>query len=124
MKKISANEAQKLLKQGLFPKCEVSRDVFKTVKSEQDIENLLNLSSLQKCQFYGYDEKEIEEFKVPDNCLSISTNEATDMVADGKTVFARIIGENEQSFSNLKSFSRFLNRCRINGENLLLYWHE
>jgi hypothetical protein len=124
MKKISVKEARQLLMQGIFPKCEVSRDVFKPVKSERELMNFLDLSSLQKCQFYGFDNEEIENFKVPDGSLTMSSNEALAMVADGEKIFARIIGENEQSFSNLTSFGAFLKRCEVNGENYLLYWHE
>ena len=124
MKKISVNEARQLLMQGIFPKCQVSRDLFSPVKSERELMNFLNLSSLQKCQFYGFSDEEIENFKVPDGSLAMSSDEALAMVAGGETIFARIIGENEQSFSNLTSLGAFLKRCEVNGENYLLYWHE
>ena len=124
MKKISADEARKLLKQGLFPKCEVSRDSLKPVKSEQELQNFLKLSTVQKCQFYGYEQNEIEIFKVPDDALELSIDDSTDMLTSGETIYARVIGENEQSFNNLNSFVAFLRKCNINGDNFLLYLRD
>ena len=121
MKKITVNEALSQLKYGFFPKCEISRDLLKPVKSEQELKNFSELSSVQKCQFYGYEQNEIENFKVPDGDLELSVNEATDMLVSGETIYARVIGENERSFNNLNSFVAFLRKCNINGDNFLLY---
>ena len=108
MKKITVNEALSQLKHGFFPKCEVSRDSLKPVKSEQELQNFLKLSSVQKCQFYGYEQNEIKNFKVPDDALELSIDDSTDMLASGETIYARVIGENERSFNNLNSFVTFL----------------
>ena len=125
MKKITVAEARKLLELGIHPKCEVSRDVFRPVKSMQELENFLNLSSCQKCQFYGYDENEIKEFKVPDDAIKMSVEEATDMVALGEKIYARVIGEkNELTFMSLNSFVAFLRKCDINGDSFLLYLRD
>lgn len=124
MKKISYNEALSLLKHGFFPKCEVSRDLLKPVKSEQELQNFLKLSTVQKCQFYGYEQDEIKNFKVPDGGLELSVNEATDMLFEGEKVYARVIGENERSFMVLNSFVTFLRKCNINGDNFLLYLRD
>ena len=125
MKKITIDQARKLLDLGIFPKCEVARDVFRPVKSMQELENFLNLSSCQKCQFYGYDENEIESFKVPDDAIKMSVEEATDMVALGEKIYARVIGEkNELTFMSLNSFVAFLRKCDINGDSFLLYLRD
>ena len=121
MKKITVDEALSQLKHGLFPKCEISRDLLKPVKSEQELKNFSELSSVQKCQFYGYEQDEIKNFKVPDGGLELSVNEATDMLFEGEKVYARVIGENERSFMDLNSFVAFLRKCNINGDNFLLY---
>lgn len=124
MKKITVNEALSQLKHGFFPKCEISRDLLKPVKSEQELQNFLKLSTVQKCQFYGYEQDEIKNFKVPDGGLELSVNEATDMLFEGEKVYARVIGENEQSFTTLNSFVAFLRKCNINGDNFLLYLRD
>lgn len=125
MKKITVAEARKLLELGIYPKCEVSRDVFKSVKSHQELENFLSLSSYQHCQFYGYDENEIKEFKVPDDAIKMSVEKATDMVALGEKIYARVIGEkNELTFMSLNSFVAFLRKCDINGDSFLLYLRD
>ena len=125
MKKITVAEARKLLELGIYPKCEVSRDVFKSVKSHQELENFLSLSSYQHCQFYGYDENEIKEFKVPDDAIKMSVASSTDMVALGEKIYARVIGEkNELTFENLNSFVAFLRKCDINGDSFLLYLRD
>ena len=124
MKKITVAEARKLLELGIHPKCEVSRDVFRPVKSMQELENFLNLSSCQKCQFYGYDENENESFKVPDDAIGMSVEYATDMVASGEKIYARVIGENEQSFTEMYSFFSFIRKCEIHGDSFLLYLRD
>ena len=124
MKKITVNEALSQLKHGFFPKCEVSRDLLKPVKSELELKNFSELSSVQKCQFYGYEQEDIKNFKVPDDGLELSVNEATDMLASGETIYARVIGENEQSFTDLNSFITFLRKCNINGDSFLLYLRD
>ena len=124
MKKITVNEALSQLKHGFFPKCEISRDLLKPVKSEQELQNFFKLSTVQKCQFYGYEKKDIKNFKVPDGGLEVSINEATDMLTSGETIYARVIGENERSFMDLNSFVTFLRKCNINGDNFLLYLRD
>lgn len=125
MKKISVTEARKLLELGIYPKCEVSRDVFRPVKSMQELENFLKLSSCQKCQFYGYDENEIKNFKVPADAIEMSVEEATDIVVLREKIYARVIGEkNELTFENLNSFVAFLRKCNINGDSFLLYLRD
>ena len=47
MKKITVDQARRLLELGIYPKCEVSRGVFRPVKSTQELENFLSLSSYQ-----------------------------------------------------------------------------
>ena len=123
-KKITVTEALSQLKHGFFPKCEISRDLLKPVKSEQELQNFSELSFVQKCQFYGYEQDEIKNFKVPDGGLELSVNEATDMLFEGEKVYARVIGENEQSFTTLNSFVAFLRKCNINGDNFLLYLRD
>lgn len=122
MKKITVEEARKLLELGFYPKCEVSREVFRSVKSMKDLENLLNLSTYQKCQFYGYDEEDIKKFKVPSDSISASIEDATEMLVSGEKIYAQVIGENEQSFSDLGAFVLFLKKCELHGDTPLLYW--
>lgn len=124
MKKITVDQARKLLELGIHPKCEVSRDVFRPVKSMQELENFLNLSSYQKCQFYGYDKNEIESFKVSADAIEMSVEEATDMVALEKKIYARVIGEDEKSFADLNSFISFIKKCEMNGDSFLLYLRD
>lgn len=124
MKKITVDQARRLLELGIYPKCEVSRDVFRPVKSTQELENFLSLSSYQHCQFYGYDENEIEKFKVPADAIEMSVEEATDMVALREKIYARVIGENEQSFADLNSFISFMKKCEMHGDSFLLYLRD
>ena len=125
MKKISTNEALRQLKHGFFPKCEVARDLLKPVKTEQELKNFITMSSVQKCQFYGYEEDDVKIFKVPDDALELSINDASDLLTEGKAIYARVLGEkNEHTFKDINSFIAFLRKCDINGNNILLYWNE
>ena len=121
MKKITVNQARQLIEQVIFPKCEVSREVLKPVRSIQELENFLRLSSYQKCQFYGYGKKEIDEFKIPDGALPLTINQATSLLILKRNIFARVIGEDEQIFADLNSFVSFLKKCEIHGDSFLLY---
>ena len=125
MKKISQNEALCQLKHGFYPKCEVDRDILKPVRNPRDVENFVKLSSVQKCQFYGYDREEVRSFVIPENGLEISVDEATEMIMEGEKIYARILGEkDEQTFADVNSFVAFIKKCNINGDNILLYWYE
>ena len=124
MKKITVDEALSQLKHGFFPKCEVSRDLLIPVKSERELQNFIAKSSTQKCQFYGYEQKDIKNFKVPNNGIELSVDDATEMLVKGETIYARVMGENEQNFNNLNSFVTFLRKCNINGDNFLLYLRD
>ena len=122
MKKITVDEARKLLKRGIFPKCEVERDLIKPVKSFRELDNLLKLSSFQKCQFYGYEKKDLRKFKIPNEALELSIDEATHTILSKEPVFVRLIEGDEKSFSDINSFVSFLKQCEINGDNFLIFW--
>lgn len=125
MKKITSYDALKLLEQGIYPKCEVERDLKLPVKSQQELENFIKKSSVQKCQFYGYEQEDIENFRVPNGSTSTSINVATNLLVSGEKIYARVIGEkNELTFENLNSFVAFLRKCNINGDSFLLYLRD
>lgn len=125
MKKITSYDALKLLEQGIYPKCEVERDLKLPVKSQQELENFIKKSSVQKCQFYGYEQEDIENFRVPNDSTSTSINVATNLLVSGEKIYARVIGEkNEFTFMNLNSFVAFLRKCDINGDSFLLYLRD
>ena len=67
---------------------------------------------------------DIKKFKVPNNGIELSVNDATEMLVKGETIYARVMGENEQSFTTLNSFVAFLRKCNINGDNFLLYLRD
>ena len=122
MKKITVDEAKKLLEHGIFPKCQVARDLIKPVKSVRELNNYIKLSAYQQCQFYGYNQKELDEFKAPDDSITLSVDEATDMLLTNELIYARTISGEEESFSNMTSFVSFIRKCDVNGDNFLLYW--
>ena len=123
MKRITFDEAKKLISIGIYPKCEVSREVFKPVNSFRELENLRNLSSIQGFTLYGYEEREIEDFKVPDDSIELSINEALSIILENENIYAKTIGGKEEvCFSSFHSLSSFIKECESSGEQFLLYW--
>ena len=100
MKKITVDEARHLLTCGIFPKCEVERDLMKPIRSLRELDNILKLSSFQK----------------------LSIDEATHTILSKEPVFVRLIEGDEKSFSDINSFVSFLKQCEINGDNFLIFW--
>ena len=123
MKKITVDEAKKLLEHGIFPKCQVERDLMKPIRSVRELNNFIKLPAYQQCQIYGYDQKELDEFKVPKDSISLSVNDAADMLLASKLIYARKISGEEESFSNMTSFVSFIRKCDVNGDKFLLYWY-
>lgn len=122
MKKITVDEATKLLEAGIFPKCQVSRDLMKPVRSVRELDFLLSLSAYQQCQFYGFNQKELDEFQAPDDSIALSVDEAADMLLTKETIYAKTILGKEETLSNMTSFASFIRKCDVNGDNFLLYW--
>ena len=98
MKKITVAEARKLLELGIHPKCEVSRDVKRSVTSLTELQNLENLSGVQGFILWGYEDSEIESFKVPDNALPVSLDEAANILNEDISsdyICLKVIGKEE-----------------------------
>lgn len=122
MKKITVDEAIQLLERGFFPKCQVERDIMRPVRSVRELDLLLSLSAYQQCQFYGFEQKELDRFKIPDDSISVSVEEAADMLLTKETIYAKTILGKEETLSNMTSFASFIRKCDVNGDNFLLYW--
>lgn len=130
MKKISKQEAIRQLGLEIFPKCEVSREVFKSIKTLDELQQLEKKSSVQKFELYGYDEKTIEAFVIPKDALPITIDEATDLIMSPKpedAAYIKVIECEEQKFSQPSQLSEFISlyrKCTFKGDSFLLYWRD
>lgn len=128
MRKIEKKEALELISLGIFPKCEVSREVFRPVKTVEELNSLERLSSVQRFVLYGYSRSEIASFKIPENALTVSIDEATKLIigtCPDDYVYFKIIGKEEILFSSknqLFDFIKLYQKCTYNGDPFLLYW--
>ena len=123
MRKINQDEALSLIKQGYFPKSLVSR-ILKPIRSEADLLQLQRLSSVQPYVLYGFSKSEILSFNtLPDDALSISLDEAIELIFDGEEVFAKVIGEKKvYNFLSSSELLEFYRRNFNSGNNVSLYW--
>ena len=121
MEKITKSRAIELLEKGIFPKCEVSREVFKIIHSLKDLEYLESLSSVQGFVLYGYTDKEIEDYHIPEESVKVDIDEAYQILDGTSLIGAKLIGENNQVLlSNANDLNSFLRKH--SSENFLLYW--
>lgn len=123
MEKISKDRAISLIEKGFWPKCEVSRDVFRVIHSLDELKYYESLAIAQEFTLYGCTDKEIENFRVLEDAIEMTLDDAFKMLHDPDTIiYARILGEGEVKLSKLSELSFFLRK--YNGENIpfLFYW--
>ena len=127
MKKITKQEAIRQINLGINPKCEVSRELQVPVRSLTELNLLEKKSAVQKFELYGYDEKAIEAFVIPENALAIDVNEATDLLINNEPFYIKVIENEEQKFSKPEELSKFIALFReltFKGDSFLLYWRD
>lgn len=125
MKKINETQAIELINQGFFPKCYVAR-IMKPIRSKSELEHLQRLASVQPYTLYGFSNAEISRFKnLEDDVISISLDEAIEMLSIGEEVYAKVLGEKEiYNFLSANSLIDFYKKNSINGNSVLFYWKE
>lgn len=124
MKKISLQRAMDLLTLGIFPKCEVSRDVRHPIRSMSELESYQRLSEVQGFTLFGYDDETLRNFQIPENSLSVNIDEASDMLVSGSHIYGRRIEEDEVVFSSIRELLEFYKSCQNSGDSFLLYWRD
>lgn len=123
MKKINYNEALSLIERGYFPKCIVARNL-KPIRSKVELEHLTRLVSVQSYTLCGFSDAEIKRFnKLPDTAISVSLNEAIEMIYSGEEIYAKVLGEKTiYKFLSTKSLLEFYRKNSISGNNIIFYW--
>ena len=122
MEKINESRAIELIDLGYFPQCEVSRDVFRFIRSRDELEMYKRLSSSQMFVLWGYTEEELTAFSLSDNETEISFDEASHLLLSHTLVYGKAITEpDEFSFASLRELIDFYKKCDITGEPFHLY---
>lgn len=130
MKKITKQRAIELINLGIYPLCEVSRDVKRSVTSLTELQNLENLSGVQSFILWSYEDSEIEAFKIPENALSVTVDEATNIIMTSNAsdyICLKIIGKEERVFSGVNQLRDLLElhkKCEFLKIPFLLYWKD
>ena len=128
MKKITKQRAIELINLGIYPLCEVSRDVKRSVTSLTELQNLESLSGVQSFILWSYEDSEIESFKIPENALSVTVDEATNIILANDSadcICLKVIGKEERIFSGINQLKEFLElhkKCEFLKIPFLLYW--
>lgn len=124
MKRIDKTRAIELINMGIYPKCETSREILVPVRSIDELNRLELLSTSQSFILYGYENEAISSFKIPDNAIELTIDEASPWLAEtGNYVFIKVIGQEEEKM-NFKQFVNFLRTVSKNGDSFLLYYYE
>lgn len=124
MEKINLNRATELLTIGIFPKCQVEREILRPIRSFIELDNYRNLSGIQDFTLFGYDDKALMDFRIPDDALSVNLDEATDMLVSGSIIYGRRIEEDEVVFTSVRELLEFYKACQNSGDSFLLYWRD
>lgn len=123
MKKINETQAIKLINEGYYPRCAVAR-ITKPIRSKAELDQLERLVSVQPYTLYGWSESEILQFKnLPENSISVSLDEALEMVFSGEIISAKVLGEKSvYTFNSSNLLLDFYKKNLSNGLSILFYW--
>lgn len=122
MKRITLERAKELLAMGIYPKCQVSRAVYRSIRSISELEHFKSLSKIQGFELFGYDDSVIQKFKLPDNSIETNIDEATEIILAGEKIYGRRIEEDELMLSSLPELLDFYKKVKDSGDSFLLYW--
>ena len=122
MHKITNKEASRLIQKGYFPKCLVAR-IMKPIRSLTELEQLQRLASVQPYELYGFSNAEISKFNtIPNEAISLTLDEAIEILYSGEEVFAKILGEkNIYNFVSPNLLLEFYKRNLSNGNSIIFY---
>lgn len=105
MEKISKDRAISLIEKGFWPKCEVSRDVFRVIHSLDELKYYESLAIAQEFTLYGCTDKEIENFRVPEDAIEMTLDDAFKMLHDPDIkVNTKITKKGKIKITNLDNF--------------------
>ena len=119
MKRISYNEAAKILGTGLPVKALISR-IYKPVKNLNDLNRLDRLDKMgaQKYELFY----EPADTKIPANGYDLNLDEAIYLLHDGEVIHSKLGGK-ELSFSTVEELISYHRKCELSGDPGLLYWY-
>lgn len=118
MKRITEERAKELVISGRYPLCQVSREVFKSIKSLLELEHLkkLSLSGLQKFDLY-----EVDPVILPQNAMILSLNEAITLLFNNEPIYCIRNGKTQKIYNHFE-FSNIIRSCNVWGDQYVLYW--
>lgn len=121
MKKITENEAIKLIKRGVYPQCQVGR-ISVPIKSIGDFQRYKDLAQ-QKVQKF-------ELFlptntSVPKGACPLTIEEALLELQAKTSVLIYVLKNGKESFvANRSELMSYCERCNVRGENIVLYKYK
>lgn len=121
---LSYEQAVKVLARGQAVECQLSSrlDDKEVVHNLERLKYLYNLSKdgTQKCIIYSIQQ---ENTRVSEKAISISFDEAYQMVHSGELVYYKEDGE-EEEITTANELINIRRRFDLAGKTLVLYWHE
>ena len=119
MKKITYEQACKLLEEKKEVKCRVSARQIIIIKDQNELDNKRRLAEqgVQGFELYKEKEKDI----IPDGAMEISIDDAYDLLSKKEKVYSNLNGE--AAINGQTELNRMIMSSRVRGEKLLLYWY-
>lgn len=119
MRKITESQAIKLINQGIYPKCLVSREVFEPVKSLGQLDHLKSLG-MKKVQSFELFE-DTQPVSLNKNAMTLDIDEAFELLSSKETIHC-VRHETDTEITTINELKQFINSCNIRGDKFLLYW--
>ena len=118
MKKITYEQACKMISSGKTVVCRISsrdRVIIKN-KSDLDAKKLLHEQGAQDFQLFSYNKR----VKIPDNAKNITIDEAFELIDDLELIYCIKEGE-EEEITTRSELSQYIMSSRVRGEEPVLY---
>lgn len=120
MKKITYEQACKLLTEGKNVRCRINSRETISIKNRSDLDTKRNLyiEGIQGFDLFE-DEKHVNVSK---NAYDLTIDEAYELLANHEIIYCKIDDE-EEKVTNPTELSNLIRRFRVRNEEPLIYWY-
>lgn len=120
MKKITYEQACKMISKGKSIKCRISKreEVIIKNKSDLDAKKLLKEQGVQEFELY----ENKENVEIPKNAMQVTIDEAFELVGEMELIYYKT-EEGEEEIATGIELNQLVMSSRIRGEEPLLYWY-
>lgn len=122
MKKISFDEAKKLIESGQLPICNINFRTSKYVRSLEELQDLKNLESNGIQQFELYEGT--KNIHLPSsNAMQLTFDDAFKLFLEGESIYRLHSSGKEEKVATKEQLLDYQQQHLMTGEPLILYWY-